>query len=327
MNELESRYRILAPSLGRLEEEGVYILNEALRTSGIKVHSIVSRVKTLESFLDKIARKNLSAPFDEIDDLVGVRVVCLFRSDIQKIGGIIRGQFTVTSEDDKLDGVSLDVFGYQSVHFVSSIKPSHSGPRYEGLHDLRLEIQLRTLAMDAWASLSHYLDYKSEADVPRDLRKDFFALSGLFYVADTHFELFYEARQRAGVAARKDATATPTEEQELNLDSLGAYLAKRYPDREHSRPSDISELVGELAKAGYTNLGQLHSALEDSASLFAQYELRNPPVGVAPRRFSNVGVVRISLGILDPKFCEIVGYTDTDLMLKLRSEVVKRAST
>src|SRR5262245_6665261 len=237
MNELEERFRSLEPSLRRLEEEARFILNESVRRSGIKMHSVLSRVKSLESFLEKITRKNISSdPFDAIDDLVGLRLVCLFRSDIGRLGKIVHDRFDVLAEDNKLDGTTVDVFGYQSVHFVSRIKRSHVGPRYQGLHDLRVEIQLRTVAMDTWATLSHYLDYKTEPDVPRELRKDFFALSGLFYVADTHFELFYESRQRAGASAREEATSTPTSEQELNLDSLSAYLAKRYPNRKHGEP-------------------------------------------------------------------------------------------
>ena len=231
MESEQNRFRQLEPDLRRLEEEAKFILNQAISASGIKIHSVSSRVKSFASFRGKVTRKELADAFAEVDDLVGVRVVCLFRPDIEKLGAIIREHFEVLTEDNKLDGTTVDVFGYQSVHFVVRVRGVHAGPRYEGLHHLRLEIQLRTVAMDAWATLSHYLDYKSEPDVPRELRKDFFALSGLFYVADTHFELFYEARLKAGAAARQEAKATPSAEQELNLDSLVAYLAEQYSDR------------------------------------------------------------------------------------------------
>lgn len=317
MDELERRFTALAPSLRRLEEEAKFILSEELQRSGIKTHSILSRVKSLESLREKISRKNISDPFDNVEDLVGLRVVCLFRSDIKNSGQIVRDQFEVLSEDNKLDGVSVDVFGYQSVHFVSRLKHAYTGPRYQGLHDLRIEIQLRTIAMDTWATLSHYLDYKSEPDVPRELRKDFFALSGLFYIADTHFELFYEARQRAGVSARQKVKSTPTTDQELNLDTLAAYLAQRYPDRKHSNPNSVSQLMSELTAAGYSNLRQLHTVLEYSAAAFVQYESSHPPsVG----RFGDIGVVRISLAIADPKFYELRG-SKSDEMLNLRKRL------
>jgi putative GTP pyrophosphokinase len=65
----------------------------------------------------------------------------------------------------------------------------HSGPRYDPLKHLRFEVQVRTIVMDAGAAVSHHLDYKGGTSVPSELRKDFYALSGLFYVADQHFEV------------------------------------------------------------------------------------------------------------------------------------------
>ena len=51
------------------------------------------------------------------------------------------------------------------------------------------EIQVRTIAQDAWASVSYHLDYKKEETIPVELRRDFYALSGLFYIADQHFKI------------------------------------------------------------------------------------------------------------------------------------------
>lgn len=305
MNENEKMYRELKPSLHRLEEVARYILSESVRHSGIKTHAVLSRVKSFDSFLAKINRKSISNPFDTIDDLVGLRVVCLFRADLKRLGKIVRNQFNVIREDNKLDSTTVNTFGYQSVHFVSRIKPSCNGPHYEGLHDINIEIQLRTVAMDTWATLSHYLDYKTESDVPQELRKDFFALSGLFYVADTHFELFYGARQNAGMSKRKYAKSKPRTDQELYIDSLSKYLVNRYPDRRHMDPIEIYNLLGELTNVGYTSLNQLSSVLEKYADEFVKYELSNPPEG---GQFSDGGVVRMTLAIADPNYYQVKGY-------------------
>ena len=323
MEELESKFLSLEPAFRRLEEEAKFILGTSLSKAGIKSHSLVSRIKAFESFRDKIVRKNIKDPFDSINDLVGVRVVCLLRSDIPKLGQLIHEKFTVLAEDNKLDGVEVNAFGYQSVHFVVRLPQSCTGPRYDGLHDLRLEIQVRTLAMDAWAALSHYLDYKSESDVPKELRKDFFALSGLFYVADTHFEMFYAARQQSKVAAQYTVHATPTQDQELNLDTVTAYLSKRYPDRSHFSPQDISELISELFAGGYTTLDKLHFALEATVDAFTRYELDNPPGGNKGDKYTDGGVVRLSLGIIDPAFAKIIKYAD-GMFAKFHPFVQKR---
>ena len=55
------------------------------------------------------------------------------------------------------------------------------------------EIQIRTITQDAWASISHYLDYKNEISIADELKKDFYALSGLFYIADTQFNKIQES--------------------------------------------------------------------------------------------------------------------------------------
>ena len=73
---------------------------------------------------------------------------------------------------------------------VAIMRAEYSGPRYDNIAVLPFEIQVRTIAMDAWANVSHHLDYKSDKDVPAELRKDFYALSGLFYLALPASRLF-----------------------------------------------------------------------------------------------------------------------------------------
>ena len=149
-------------------------------------------------------------PLEEINEIVGIRIICLFLSDIAKITEIIRSQFVFRSEDNKIDGKDLSSFGYMYVHFIVSM-PEYTGPRYESLHSRAFEIQVRTLAMDAWSTISHYLDYKTEADIPKELRRDFYALSGLFYVADTHFQMFFKAREQA-IKRTKQSVNNPNTE-------------------------------------------------------------------------------------------------------------------
>lgn len=305
MDNLESTYHSLESAFRRLSEEGMFILNTNIKKENIKIHNLTSRIKTFKSFVDKIERKEITDPFNNIHDLVGIRIVCLLRSDITKLGLLIKTHFNVLEEDNKVNGAEISAFGYQSVHFVTKIPASYNGPRYENLHDLRLEIQVRSLAMDAWASLSHYLDYKSESDVPKELRKDFFALSGLFYVADTHFEMFYTERQKSKLNAQDSIPDIPAQGQEINLDTITAYLWKRYPDREHSKPQDYSVLISQLSAAFYLTLDTLHKALEASADALAEFEKDHPPLSIDDKgqvftgegRYSDIGAVRASLRI------------------------------
>src|SRR5882724_7674996 len=120
----------------------------------------------------------------------------------------------------------MSSFGYFSVHFICKIRANYIGPRYDGLKDQNFEIQVRTISMDAWANISHYLDYKSDTDIPKDLKKDFFALSGLFYVADTHFEMFFKNKKEQAKKTKKELDSNL--DIAINLESLDAYLKKRF---------------------------------------------------------------------------------------------------
>jgi len=173
--------------------ESVHItLDKAIRSHGIKYHSIDRRIKEIGSLLDKARRKKIKKPLEYLNDIVGLRVVCLFLSDIQKIENIINEEFQVINRDDKVSDKEPDIFGYMSLHLHACFKPSAEGAGTDEMQNMPFEIQVRTIAQDAWASISHHLDYKQNHGIPEKLKKDFHALSGLFYVADTHFSLLQQ---------------------------------------------------------------------------------------------------------------------------------------
>jgi ppGpp synthetase/RelA/SpoT-type nucleotidyltranferase len=298
-DELRLAYDERLHRLESLESEAGFAVRHALAATPIKLHSITSRVKTFESFARKVDSKNLEAPFEEIRDLVGLRIVCLFLSDIQPIGKVVRQVFDIKNEDNKIEGGQVSSFGYMSVHFDCEMKSSYSGPRYDTVRGLPLEIQVRTLAMDAWANVSHHLSYRSDVDVPEDLRRDFYALSGLFYVADKHFEVFYRASyesRRETVAAFESESLEQLSTELLNVDTLAGYLRAKFADRNRTDPSAISELLNDLLGWGARTIGDVDRVLEATNRAFTEYEKDHPPQS---RRFSDVGVVRISFHLYD----------------------------
>ena len=208
----------------------LFVLHRALEDSGVKTHSVVSRVKTLESVVDKTVRQGLDQPLDELVDLVGLRVVCLFRSDIQSIIAALDGPFQVDSVDDKVAGGSPSTFEYQSVHVLARLNPGLSGPLYDAVKAITLEIQLRTIPMDAWASISHYIAYKTEAAIPESLKRELNSLSAQFYVADTLFESLRErisAAKREAESHSKKASRQPVR---VDLETLQVFLEERFPE-------------------------------------------------------------------------------------------------
>jgi GTP pyrophosphokinase len=290
----------------QLADEVDFILRTKFDTLDIKIHSIRTRVKERQSLLDKIERKDYADPFEEIEDIVGSRITCLFLPDLDRIEEVIAGEFDVSWKRNSVDGRDRDstAFGYMSNHYICRLPRKHAGPRYDSVKGLKFEIQCRTILMDAWASVSHHLGYKGEVSIPEPLRRDFNALSGLFYVADKHFELYHYAaaasRQEAISRARLEVLPENTP---LNLDTVEALLIMLYPDRERPTPRIVSEFVEELATAGYETIGalrrQLEGATKAALALEEDYKSR-----IRDGRYTNVGFARQALALADTAFSE-----------------------
>lgn len=313
--DLRGEYQARTRQDSRLREEILYVLESLIKQAEIKTHSITGRVKTLESFLDKVESKGYDDPFTQVEDFVGCRIVCLFFSDLEPVASLIRDNFLVVKEENKIESQSVEQFGYMSVHFIVMLDQRYAGPRYAGLHQTVAEIQIRTILMDAWANVAHHLDYKGEASVPSELRKDFFALSGLFYVADRHFELFASESRKAQESARMAVEKSDAGSVELNLHTMSAYLKKEYPERWKEDPASVSELVEELWDSGYTTIDDVDRMLKRATEAFERYEAEHPP-SLSPddprfdregpqiqrTRFSGTGLLRISLGLADSAY-------------------------
>ena len=132
------------------------------------IEQVNGRVKNISSILEKCQKKNIEFDrFEEkIEDIAGIRIICQFVEDIYKVAEIInnRTDMRVKSEKDYISNVKES--GYRSYHMivyytVESVK----GPK-----ELQVEIQIRTLAMDFWATIEHSLQYKYKKNMPVVLR-------------------------------------------------------------------------------------------------------------------------------------------------------------
>ncbi len=149
------------------------------------IEHMKSRLKSPESILNKIYQKNIELSLDSIKenirDIAGIRIVCSFISDIYKVSEMIEQQEDVTVINIKDYINKPKPNGYQSLHLLLSI-PVFLSDRVEQVF---VEIQIRTVAMDFWASLEHKIYYKYNKEVPDDLTKE------LKYAANVASELDY----------------------------------------------------------------------------------------------------------------------------------------
>jgi putative GTP pyrophosphokinase len=194
---LSTEYNDKVNEYESLAGEVKFFLQKGISRNKIKIDSIKHRIKSFDSFLDKIRRENVEEPFKEIHDLIGIRIICLFRPDLELIGEMIRKEFDVFDEDNKINNSEVNVFGYMSLHYKARFRKNSGNQGLDSMIYNPFEIQVRTIAQDAWASVSHYLDYKPESSLPEQLRRDLYALSGLFYVADTNFSLLRQEQLKS----------------------------------------------------------------------------------------------------------------------------------
>lgn len=125
------------------------------------IHHMESRIKTLSSILGKLERKNLEPTIpnivEHITDVVGLRIICPYIDDIYHLTDLLCNQKTliVTRKSDYIKNPKRN--GYRSMHLVVKVPVNLS----DHVDHVAVEIQLRTIAMDMWASLEHELHYKS----------------------------------------------------------------------------------------------------------------------------------------------------------------------
>ncbi len=130
------------------------------------IHHIQSRIKTKKSIEGKLARLQLEPTVenarDQLTDIAGIRVICHFIRDIDWIVDIIKKQkdLIILKERDYIRSPKSN--GYRSYHIVFGVPVYHT----DGMDYYPVEIQLRTMSMDFWASMEHRICYKKEPRQP-----------------------------------------------------------------------------------------------------------------------------------------------------------------
>ncbi len=153
------------------------VLNDELsvRNQRNPIEMIKSRVKKPMSIVEKLQRKglpiSLEAMVDNLDDVAGIRVICSFVDDIYDVADML-----IRQDDIKVIAVKDYIKhpkenGYRSYHMIIEIPVFFSDRK----KPMRVEVQIRTIAMDFWASLDHQLKYKkeviNEAEISEELRQ------------------------------------------------------------------------------------------------------------------------------------------------------------
>ena len=136
------------------------------------IEHIKSRLKTADSIVKKLKKDGYEVTIENmmehLSDIAGIRIICSFTSDIYRIADMLRSQndIRVISVKDYMRHPKES--GYKSYHMLVTVPVFLS----DRIVDVKVEIQIRTVAMDFWASLEHKINYKFEGKAPEHIRRE-----------------------------------------------------------------------------------------------------------------------------------------------------------
>ena len=193
IDQIVKEYEIEKPILDQFKIKLHDLIADLLNDEKIQYQIIESRTKDVDSFKNKIQRegKSYKDPINEITDLVGLRIILYYLSDVIKVSRIINSEFKVIPEHsfDKINLLEPNEFGYLSLHQVIKIKqPRAKLSEWKKFEEIYAEIQIRTVLQHAWASISHALLYKRESEVPKKMKRKLNRLSSLLELTDEQFQ-------------------------------------------------------------------------------------------------------------------------------------------
>jgi ppGpp synthetase/RelA/SpoT-type nucleotidyltranferase len=283
------------------------IVEQFCRVRGIKVQTVEARAKTLASLVEKFERHPDYERLSDAEDLCGVRVVTFYLDDVSAVRDVLRKEFDILREEDRR-AASPEAFGYQSLHMIARWgSQRRSLTEYQAFGDFKIEFQIRTVLQHAWGVISHSLDYKSEGDIPAEVRRKLFRMAAILETGDEIFGAFRTEVDSLRARYRHQVSTEDWRHLPLNLDSVIASWDRLPAGKVHqvavragfaaaeARPDphdptfrySISGLVSIAKLAGFGTVGDLAARMESLDSM--QEMLHDLTRESAKRGFTLVG--------------------------------------
>jgi len=149
LSDLKKQYTSICNVAERFKNELCHELTKLIDDNGLKIgFPIQKRIKTWSSIKDKLLDQNLKLKsIEQLQDLIGLRTVFLYKRDLELIEDIVKKTFVVKKQYDTSDRLAENQFGYSSIHFVIQLpKDWLKVPSLSEFGDFSAEIQIRTLA-------------------------------------------------------------------------------------------------------------------------------------------------------------------------------------
>lgn len=234
-------------------------ITELLVKNGISLAvPLESQVKSWESISQKVNRLKIEiSDVAALNDFIGLRVILLFRRDVDRVCNLLSSMLKVLSSEDTLDRLGTEQFGYQSIHLQLKLPEDwFRVPTFADFDELSAEVQVRTAAQHIWAVASHTLQYKQEFAVPAPVVRSINRVAALLETVDLEFERVLQERHEY------TEIVDPTrEDDDLNVDLLKRILDARLPEQNRSEPEPYGDVLKELVESGIKSVRDLNRLL------------------------------------------------------------------
>lgn len=164
------------------------------------INGIKSRLKSPDSMLKKLKMRDVPITFSSIEenlnDIAGVRVICSFTDDVYSLANALLSQDDITLIATKDYIKNPKENGYRSLHLIVSVPIFLMHEKRE----MKIEIQLRTIAMDSWASLEHQLKYKKDTPFTENMAHELYLCSKL----SAELDMRMDALRKKSLEAQKE---------------------------------------------------------------------------------------------------------------------------
>ena len=283
VTELKQGYENRLPLFKRVIENSIEAIELFLDEHKILHLGVSGRIKSFESFFEKVERKKYLDPFTQNEDFCGIRIIVFYPKDIEAIQEIIDTEFDLQDSFDKIDDLEINEFGYRSKHSIVKIKNEWlASPNYRKLEGLKIEIQVRTILMHAWAEIEHKLAYKNEKQISKEVKRQLAIISAQLEGTDKQFQLLKESIEnyKDEIKLQVEISDKVSNKMELNFDSVTALLDYYFPDFPNNQKS-ATGILDRLVNSNYS-LEQVEELLkkirpfvfEINNEIFPKKELR-----------------------------------------------------
>ena len=261
----------------------------------VDVAKVEGRVKDKSECVHKFTRKyrptleEANLPYEiapYITDLIGVRVVCLYEDELEKVAHLVRSHFDVMEVTDKVAAVegTEASFGYKGLHLDLRLNASQRAlPEHAPHADRSFELQVRTIIQDSWSVLDHKIKYKKS--IPGQLKRRINVLAALFELADREFrqirdataaELLQAPDETAETVPEADAQVADkasTPSSELNAFTFLKIATHFFKDFEFE-PSKVDSFVDDIQgwSPGMTR-ARFNALLRETIAVVKRYKL------------------------------------------------------